>query len=137
MITAEQTKQCLALGSFSLKQWSVIDAYDQNSNHGSESPDHSSLADDDKIRQIGGSTETIFSVHWEQSTDSFRFVPKLNLSKKKRNIHSGPNLKVYEIYSVAEPLTLRMVLSQVNGLYDPIGLIAPYILELKVALGIL
>ena len=69
--------------------------------------------------------------------DSFRFLLKLNLSKKNRNIHSGPNLKVDEIYSVAEALTLRMVLSQGNGLYDPIGLIAPYILELKVALGIL
>jgi hypothetical protein len=64
----------------------------------------------------------VLGITWNAQTDEFGFKTKLNFSEKKRKIRSSPNLKQEEIRSrTPKDLTKRMILSQVNGIYDPLG----------------
>ena len=60
---------------------------------------------------------------------------KLNFSKKKRKVHTQPDLSWQEIPAgIPEVLTKRMVLSKVNGIHDPMGLVAPFTVRAKIML---
>ena len=69
---------------------------------------------------------------WVQSRDDFQFTVKLNFSPRRRKIHTGPNLELEEIpQAMPAILTKRMVLSQINGIYDPLGLATPFTIKAK------
>ena len=50
-------------------------------------------------------------------------------------MRQGPDLRGDQIPSeIPSVLTKRMCLSQVNGIYDPLGLVAPFTIKAKILL---
>jgi len=71
-------------------------------------------------------------MRWDQNCDNFRFSVKLNSSPRRKKIHTGPNLSAHQIPSCL-PLILskQMISSQVNGIYDLLGLATPFTVKAK------
>jgi len=58
--------------------------------------------------------------------DTLYITTSINFSKRKKKMRIGQNLLKEEVRTkTPNPLTRRMLLSQVAGLYDPIGLVTP------------
>jgi hypothetical protein len=77
--------------------------------------------------------EKVLGVQWNPKDDYLYFTAKLNFSPKKRKIRTGPNLQVDQIpVGVPVALTKRMVLSQLNSIYDPFGLASPFTIVAKI-----
>ena len=73
-------------------------------------------------------------MHCIPNVDVF-FTVKLNFNRKRRGIRVGPDLNAQDIQNkIPVSLTKRLILSCVNGLYDPLGLIAPFIIRGKNAI---
>ena len=74
----------------------------------------------------------VLGVVWNPSTDTFQFVIKLNFSKKHRKIREGADLTAADLPAqIPQVLTKRAILSQVNGIYDPLGLATPFTVKAK------
>ena len=73
---------------------------------------------------------------WRPTTDKFVFVVVVNLStSKKRGQRTGKDLTVEDIPRLPDMLlTKRMLLGFVMSQYDPMGLICPLIIILKIQL---
>ena len=99
------------------------------------SPGHT--ADFELINFLDGA-ERVLGMSWMVHEDYFKYVVKLNFSKKKGNVRSEPDLLI-ENFDDKIPLflTKRMLLSQLNGIYDPLGLISPFIIKGKILLRFL
>ena len=73
-------------------------------------------------------TEKVLGVIWDPIKDNFHFKVKLSFSPKKKTTRphkDGNSTNVQPICSIPEVLTKRMILSQVNSIYDPLGLAGP------------
>ncbi|KAK7944841.1 hypothetical protein WMY93_000569 [Mugilogobius chulae] len=58
--------------------------------------------------------------------DKLHVMSAVNFSKKKKKMRLGQDLLKEEVRSqTPDPLTRRQLLSQVSGLYDPLGLVTP------------
>lgn len=58
--------------------------------------------------------------------DKLHVMVSINFSKRKKKMRLGQNLQLDQIRSqTPNPLTRRELLSQVSGLYDPVGLVTP------------
>ena len=87
---------------------------------------------DENIEILEKESESVLGLKWNPKSDKFQFETKLNFSPKKRGIRLAPNLTKNNIHSELPPiLTKRIVLSQIAAIYDPIGLVAPYVLKGK------
>lgn len=61
--------------------------------------------------------------------------PNLNFSPKVKGIHKDKYLTCDEVPSgIPHILTHRMVLSQVSSIFDPLGLLTPFVLQSKLLL---
>lgn len=69
---------------------------------------------------------------WLPKADVWVFKVKLNFSSKRRGVHVEDDLTEGQLHLIPENLTRRMVLSQVAGIYDPLGLVAPCVLSSKI-----
>ena len=59
----------------------------------------------------------------------------VNLSLKKANVRLGHEITEADLHLQAEiPLTERIAVSQVNAIYDPLGLLAPLTIRYKLTL---
>ena len=60
---------------------------------------------------------------------------KVNFSQKQRKIRTEPNLTESNVLEgTPTQLTRRMILSQVNGIFDPLGLVSPFVVNAKILL---
>ena len=77
--------------------------------------------------------ERVLGMQWSPRDDVFKFTVHLNFSRKRRGIHISPNLSPEQL-SIETPAALkkRMVLLQMNGVYDPMGLIALFTVRAKI-----
>lgn len=58
--------------------------------------------------------------------DKLHVMVAVNFSKKKKKMRLGQNLLREEVRGqTPDPLARRELLSQVSGLYDPLGLVTP------------
>ena len=79
--------------------------------------------------------EKILGLEWERERDEFHFKAKLNFSIRKRKVRIQPDLKRSEVpENIPCVLTKRQILAQVNGIFDPLGLISPFTAKAKILL---
>lgn len=65
-------------------------------------------------------------VGYEPETDKLRLLTSINFSKKRGKMRTGFNLSMEDVREgTPNPLTRRIILSQIAALYDPIGLASP------------
>ncbi len=113
-------------GGFKIKEWV----------HSGGTQDCGTDVDEDGQRAVqlfSGSgvapsyTERVLGMGWDPESDALAYKVKLNFSTKRRKVHSEANLSREQIpENIPSPLTKRQVLSQVNGVYDPMGLMSPF-----------
>ena len=114
---AEKASEILGKGEFKVKAWYFA---------GPEVPDANRLKGE----------RTVLGITYNADADSIVFPAKLNFSPRRRNVPTGPNMQYEEILSAGlpVPLTRRIVLGQVMAIYDPLGLLAPFVLQAKLLL---
>ena len=114
----------LSAGGFHIKEWIVSSSANKLTKD--------LFTDDDKYDEF---RSKVLGVVWDTIADQLYYKVKLNFSVKKRKLHSQPDLELNMIEEeFPKMLTRRMVLSQVNGIYDPIGLLCPFVLKAKLLL---
>ena len=77
--------------------------------------------------------QRVLGLMYTAMKDSISFPPKLNFSPKKRRVPTGPDLTIDDIpHGIpTDTLTRRVCLSQVMGIYDPLGILSPLTLLAK------
>ena len=129
-----QIESMIGLGNFKMKGW--ICSGDRNVKECINSPVQ--IIDENSKRMSSkeldsNNAQKVLGVHWEPESDYFQFNVTLNYDPKKRGIRMGPDLQLSDIVGgIPVTLTKRLILSWVNGLYDPIGLIAPFTVKAKI-----
>lgn len=133
MRITKEIDEILEVGGFKIKGW-IISGKEQNTLS-------KNLADQQVVQLLTCSDgdipnlERVLGMGWVPNEDVLRYKVKLNFSAKKRKIHTEPNLSANQVPSgVPTPLTKRQILSQVNGVYDPLGLISPFTVRAKIML---
>ena len=135
----EEADQLLKPGGFSIKH--LIYSSDEvtvstNSSetlHGKmEEKESNAIFKESPNEQPETASQKVLGMHWMRNTDDFRFTVRVNFSPRKRKVRTGPNLNLDQIPREL-PITLskRMILSQVNGIYDPMGLATPFTMKAK------
>ena len=75
----------------------------------------------------------ILGLVWHPELDTFKFTVRLNFSPKRKKQRTGLNLAIEDIPSeIPVCLTKRMIVSQINGIYDPMGLASPFAVKAKI-----
>ena len=89
----------------------------------------------DKVSVDGVEEERMLGILWDPVKDVFRFTVRINLSPLKNKSRTGPDLSK-ELLKCSPPVTItrRQYYSQIQSLFDPIGLLAPILLRAKVLL---
>ena len=86
----------------------------------------------EKLKKLGNS---VLGLGWNPPTDTIYVKFNVNLSQKgKGKGFLGPDLNEESLMLVDKRLlTQRKLLSVINGIYDPLGLVTPVTIRLKVA----
>ena len=117
----------IAKGGFSIKKWTL-----------SSSEEASIRPLGDAASIVADESSAVLGVVWNAATDNLQYRTKINFSSRKRNLYSQPNLTQQNVTSeVPSNLTRRMILSMVNGIYDPMGLAVPFVVQAKIMLRVL
>ena len=132
-IITSQINKILLKGNFKIKEWissaskgCKVDieglAYNKTRDYSNDSDDSHK---DSSLKVLG--------VYWYPETDCFLFSVNLNLKCKRRSRQVNQSLKLHDIVNgLPMRLTKRLILSWINGLFDPLGLIAPFIIRAKI-----
>ena len=120
----EEIDTVLAKGSFHIKNWTK-----SSSEHGAKLPVGCNMTDtEDECSKVLG-------VVWNPKSDRLEFTAKLNFSLKHRKVRSEPDLCRIDIPDhIPAILSKRMILSQVNSIFDPLGLASPFVVQGKMSL---
>jgi hypothetical protein len=106
------TEYVLSQAGFTLKEWS--------SNISGLTANHDRSF---QLRTLG--------LQWKPQEDVIKFEPFIDFSPKKKGNHKGPDLSSVNLPRlIPELLTRHMVLEQVMRVYDPLGLLSPFMLKL-------
>ena len=82
-----------------------------------------------------GEVERMLGVLWDSGLDVFKFTVRINLSPLKKKSRLGPDLSRKDLLeNPPEVITRRQFYSQIQSLFDPLGLLAPLILKAKILL---
>ena len=119
--TEEKAKQVinevdniLEYGGFKVKEWTI------------------SCKNKDHEMQIV-KNEKVLGVAWNVKEVVLSFVVKLNFSPKVRKICGEPDLNLNVLHgNIPNVVTRKILLSQINGIYDPLGLLSPYTVRAKI-----
>ena len=88
--------------------------------------------DEEAIALLGSS---VLGYKWSAKDDIMGVKIKVNLSKKKRKIAKHPDLTIADIDKLKSiKLTKRNLLGVPAGIFDPLGIAAPYTVKLKIGL---
>ena len=76
--------------------------------------------------------EKVLGVCWRPVEDLFCFKVTLNFSGK-RKLHTEPDIESHQLTErFPAKLTKRMILSQINSIYEPLGLAGPFTVRAKI-----
>ena len=130
---ARETENVLVKGGFAVECWQF--SQESGTHNGSEL-----RGENDKVTTPSGSvhmhtnmkkgtrdTLRVLGVGWNPVQDTVVFEVTLNFSKKRKGVHTGPNLEKADVLQ-ALPLVLtkRIVLGQVMMIYVPLGSVLPF-----------
>ena len=77
--------------------------------------------------------EKVLGVCWRPVEDLFCFKVTLNFSGRKRKRHTEPDIESHQLTErFPATLTKWMILSQINSIYDPLGLAGPFTIREKI-----
>ena len=80
-----------------------------------------------------GEKGRVLGICWDPSLDEFNVRTRINLSKKYKGARTASDLKYEEIPQIIEMKpTRRILLGIVNSCYDPLGLLAPITIQMKI-----
>ena len=84
------------------------------------------------LKLYGGS---VLGLPWDTSEDVISISMDVNLTQKKQGIRSGESLKSGDEQQIQDAvLTRRILMSQIHGIYDPLGLLSPITIKFKLVL---
>ena len=112
--------ELIGKGGFVIKEWIV-----------------SLKGEDSQITSVNDiktfSNHKVLGLVWKNCSDYLKYQIKLNLSPKKRGIYTEPEIQKLEVPDkIPKLITKRMLLSQINKIYDPLGLITPFTIKAKI-----
>ena len=134
--TTSQIDDLVKVGGFQIKHW-IYSSENVNDDSANRSLGSKSVCEK-QIQNTGtacseGDEQKVLGVRWDSNGDEFCFKTQLNFTPKIKKLRSGPNLTQEQVPALIPPiLTKRMVLSQINGIYDPLGLAAPFTVRAKI-----
>ena len=101
-----------------MKEWTLSDEYDIRDN---EKP------------LLQNTNSNVLGTRWNISNDTLGYNVNRNFSNDKKNSSEAPNLTSDNLYlDRCISLMKRMILSQVNDIYDPLGLAIPFTVRAKI-----
>ena len=125
----KQIEDILHSGGFKIKEWVTTTHHKQDPTKANT--DEKTVALADKEDQ----SEHILGMKWNPQTDKISYNVKLNFSSKRNNKHAEPNINLTNVpLKLPTILTKRQILSQINRIYDPLGLISPFTIKGKIAM---
>ena len=84
------------------------------------------------IDKLGGD---VLGLAWDPASDSINMHLAVNVSLKKANVRLGPKINLDNLDQLSDiPLTKRIGISQINAIYDSLGLLAPLTIRYKLTL---
>ena len=84
------------------------------------------------LELYGGS---VLGLPWDTAEDVIMIRMDVNLSARKQGVRSGQNLRPDEEDHIKNAvLTRRVLMSQIHGIYDPLGLLSPITVKFKLVL---
>ena len=90
---------------------------------------------DGRLPVEDAAAERMLGIVWDPAEDVFRFMVRINLSTLKKKIRSGPDLSKQQLMdNPPNSITRRQYYSQVQSLFDPLGLLSPVLLSAKILL---
>ena len=84
-------------------------------------------------KETNAPTVKVLGTSWRPIEDQFCFKVKLNCSEGKSKLRTEPDIEPHQIPErIPAELTKRMILSQINSVYDPLGLAGPFTVRTKI-----
>ena len=118
----QEINEIVESGGFEMKEWI------SNASNSAQSE----LTNLPTARDVSNEKSKILGMFWDPAKDQFIFKVQINFSPKQRKVRTGPNLTLEQLAMENISLTKRMILSQINGIYDPLGLLVPFTMKAKV-----
>ena len=113
---AIEIQDILAQASFKIKHWVMS----------------SQVKDIPSQIQVSRSKQKVLGVLWNPEFDEFSFEVTLNFSLKSDKHETKPKLTIETLTSaIPQFLTKRLLLRQVAAIFDPLGLITPFMVQGK------
>ena len=87
----------------------------------------------DEAIELFQDKEKVLGILWNPGEDMLVYQAKVNPHKRKRGKKIGPDWQPKDIHALSsQDLTKRRLLRIVNSLFDPIGIISPFTILLKI-----
>lgn len=131
-----QINHILNHGGFVVKQWKVSRC-DESLNEKSDQVKNSGKTSNAMTRRQNlfkgmEKAEQVLGLHWDQCKCDFQFKVKVNFAPQRHKVHSGPNLSLDQVPKYMQTILLkRIILSQINGISNPLRLAAPFTMKDK------
>ncbi|XP_077949972.1 uncharacterized protein LOC144389412 [Gasterosteus aculeatus] len=123
----EGVEEILRAGGFSLKPW-VLTGQSGRSEKPTDPSNVRSTEPKTLIlpNQMRDEENKALGLGYEPESDKLCVLTSVNFSRRRGKMRTGLDLREDEVRGgTPDPLTRRMLLSQIAGLYDPIGLASP------------
>ena len=127
----EEIDMILATGGFKIKEW-IISGDDTSDIASKKTEDQKAVQLLTQMTPAESKTEKVLGMEWEPQNDRILYSLRLNFSDTKQK---NPDLCLTQLpAAIPENLTKHQILSQVNWIYDPLGLISPFTVKAKIML---